>query len=177
MHDETIPLLGSFNDREPLSFGQHKNAFVQIKGTTNINTFKCINDKIPQSIAIDPEAAHKNTASETTIHVMVNDFDCKNKVMNHDFKNTLHAEKYPQLTIVFVDWDKITANKYKACIEVKMMNKLKKYQVDFTLSEHQLVGNKLLHFSDFDIAPPQKFGGMVYVKDQLDLFFSLNTKE
>lgn len=159
------------------SFAQSKDSFVLIKGTTNVNTFKCMNDDLHQQIPISIETSQKNKFSETTISLAVNDFDCKNKIMTNDFKTTLNANKYPYLTVTFLDLDKTVENKFKACIQVKMMNKLKKYNVDFTLSDNKLVGNKTLFFSDFEIIPPKKFGGMVYVKDALELSFSLKIKD
>lgn len=56
------------------------------------------------------------------------------------------------------------------------MNKVKKYFVDLTLKDSVLVGNKTLRFSEFDIVPPKKFGGMVSVKDDLNLAVSLKVK-
>lgn len=97
--------------------------------------------------------------------------------MTNDFKTTLNAHKFPYLSITFLDINKISDNKFKACIQVKMMNKIKKYNVDFNLADNNLVGNKTLYFSDFEITPPKKFGGMVYVKDALDLSFSLKVKQ
>ncbi|MEZ7528230.1 MULTISPECIES: phage integrase SAM-like domain-containing protein [Cloacibacterium] len=62
------------------------------------------------------------------------------------------------------------ANYRKWCTEVK------KYFVDLTLKDSVLVGNKTLRFSEFDIVPPKKFGGMVSVKDDLNLAVSLKVK-
>jgi hypothetical protein len=55
-----------------------------------------------------------------------------------------------------------------------MMNVSRKYTIEFSEYNKSLVGNKRLRFSDFNIIPPKKMGGMVYVKDELDLFFSLS---
>ena len=44
---------------------------------------------------------------------------------------------------------------------------------NFTLFDTVLMGNKRLRFSDFNIIPPKKMGGIISVNDELDLFFSL----
>jgi hypothetical protein len=62
-------------------------------------------------------------------------------------------------------------------VEVRMMNVVKKYSVEFGEYKNSLVGNKRLKFSDFNIIPPKKMGGVVFVKDDLDLFFSLAIKD
>ena len=54
--------------------------------------------------------------------------------------------------------------------------RLKKYSLDLVLKDSVLVGNKTLRFSEFDIVPPKKFGGMVSVKDDLNLAVSLKVK-
>lgn len=171
-HYSTVLILSCI-----FSFAQSKDSFVLIKGTTNINTFRCINNDFHQQIPVSVETSQKNKFSETTINLSVSDFDCKNKVMTNDFKTTLNAHKFPYLSITFLDINKISDNKFKACIQVKMMNKIKKYNVDFNLADNNLIGNKTLYFSDFEITPPKKFGGMVYVKDALDLSFSLKVKQ
>jgi hypothetical protein len=101
------------------------------------------------------------------------DFDCRNKMMTSDFRKTLNAEKYPVLSIKFLNFNK-NNNRFLALVEVKMMNVSRKYTIEFSEYNKSLVGNKRLRFSDFNIIPPKKMGGMVYVKDELDLFFSLS---
>lgn len=66
-----------------------------------------------------------------------------------------------------------TANKFTAMVEVKMMNVIRKYTIEFSKNQNSLVGTKRLKFSDFNIVPPKKMGGMVYVKNEIDLLFSL----
>lgn len=93
--------------------------------------------------------------------------------MTSDFRKTLNHEKYPVLTIKFVNFTKVKANRFTALVEVKMMNVTKSYNIEFSEYKESLVGNKRLRFSDFNIIPPKKMGGMVYVKDEIDLLFSL----
>ena len=93
--------------------------------------------------------------------------------MTADFRKTLNHEKYPVLTIRFLNFSKSSATRFQATVEVKMMNVTRNYTIEFSEYKDSLVGNKRLKFSDFNITPPKKMGGMVYVKDELDLFFSL----
>lgn len=96
--------------------------------------------------------------------------------MTTDFQKTLRSEVYPNLTVKFLNFSKL-GNKFTSTVEVKMMNVTKKYNIEFSEYKNSLVGNKRLRFSDFNIAPPKKMGGVVYVKDELDLLFSLIIKE
>lgn len=160
-----------------LFYAQKNDSYVIIKGTTNINTFKCMNNDLHQLLPISLENSPQKNFSETSVNLVVKDFDCKNKVLTSDFRNTLNAEKYPFFNITFLSMDKTSENKYKAYVQVKMMNKTKNYYIDFLLANSKLIGNKILQFSDFGIIPPKKFGGLISVKDNLELTFSLKIKE
>ena len=45
-----------------------------------------------------------------------NGFECKNKMMTSDVRNTLNAEKYPFLNITFLSLDKIAEGKFKGFV-------------------------------------------------------------
>lgn len=155
---------------------QEKTSYVSINGTTNVNTFKCVNNSFHQLVPLSLNHSSDNKFAETSINLIVKDFDCKNRIMTNDFRDIIHAEKYPFLNITFLSLDKKDHNTYKAFVQVKMMNKVKKYFVDLTLKDSVLVVKKTLRFSEFDIVPPKKFGGMVSVKDDLNLAVSLKVK-
>lgn len=146
-----------------------QNNSVEINGWTNVNTFKCSNPNFKKSTSIYSFSGNQLP----NINLQVQDFDCRNKMMTSDFRKTLNAEKYPVLTIKFLSFSKISQGRYSAVVEVKMMNANKKYTIEFTDDKEKLTGIKRLKFSDFKIVPPKKMGGMVYVKDEIDLRFSL----
>ena len=138
--------------------------YVQINGSTNINNFKCINSNFKSPTFGKPLP---------NIALKVADFDCKHKVMTADFQKTLSAENHPYLHVKFITFTK-KQNEYNAQVEVKMMNKTKTYNVVFTIENGKLIGSKTVKFSDFNITPPKKMGGMITVKDNLHLTFRLN---
>lgn len=156
----------------PVMFIAQQNG-VEINGWTNVNTFKCTNINFKNSPTI-----YSFTGNQLpNLQLQVNDFDCKNRMMTADFRKTLHSDKYPVLTIKFLNFTKTGANRFSATVEVKMMTVTRKYNIEFSEYKNSLVGNKRLKFSDFNIVPPKKMGGMVYVKDELDLLFSLAVKD
>jgi len=152
----------------PLAVIAQKNDVV-INGWTNIGTFKCANDNFQNSRSVYSFSGN----ALPNIVLKVVDFDCRNKVMTADFRKTLNAQAYPTLTIRFLHFEKVRTNFFAATVEVKMMNVSRKYNIEFSEADGSLVGNKRLKFSDFNIVPPKKMGGMVYVKNEIDLFFSL----
>jgi hypothetical protein len=151
-------------------FSNAQENFVKINGSTNVNGFQCVNSKFKNDGAYS--FSEKNLPN---IILKVTDFDCGNKMMTKDFQKILNAEKYPEMTIKFIKFTKNQKN-FIAVVEVKMMNQSRRYNVEFELENNKMIGKKNVKFSDFNITPPKKMGGMIVVKDDLDLTFSLSTK-
>lgn len=142
---------------------------VEINGWTNVNTFKCTNTAFKSTSSL-----YSFTGNQLpNVNLSVEDFDCRNNIMTSDFRKTLNYKQYPSLSIKFLEFKKSSNTRFLALVEVKMMNVSKKYTIEFSEYKKSLVGNKRLRFSDFNIVPPKKMGGMIYVKDELDLNFSL----
>ncbi|MDQ0594990.1 hypothetical protein QFZ37_003359 [Chryseobacterium ginsenosidimutans] len=142
--------------------------FVKINGSTNVNRFQFINTTFKN----DRSSYSFSEKNLPNIILKVSDFDCKNKMMVKDFQKILNAEKYPEMTIRFISLTK-DQKILLAVIEVKMMNQSKRYQVELYIQNNKLIGRKNVKFSDFNIIPPKKMGGMIVVNDDLDLIFSL----
>jgi hypothetical protein len=155
----------------PLLFGIFMSAqdnYIQISGSTNINTFKCTNNTF-RTPGGNFSISERNLPN---IALKVDDFDCRNKMMTSDFQKTLSAEDHPYLNIRFLSLDKNKAV-YNAQIEVKMINRSKIYNITLCLENGKLTGKRSVKFSDFNILPPTKMGGMIVVKDDLNLVFAL----
>ena len=150
---------------------QAQENFVQINGSTNVKKFQCVNNKFKAENGVFTFTERKLP----NIILKVNDFDCGNKMMTKDFQKILNSEKYPDMTIKFINFTK-TQKSYNAIVEVRMMNQSKRYNVEFNVENNKMIGRKNVKFSDFNITPPKKMGGMIVVKDDLNLIFSLSTK-
>jgi len=143
---------------------------IEINGSTNINQFKCEN-KIDDG---RNEIFSFGKSALPILKIDVNGFDCHNKVMTKDLKKTLDATMFPEMLVRFLSFNKASNNNYSASVEVKIMDKIQKYQISFTHNNGRLIGRKNVKFSDFNIIPPKKLGGTINVKDELSLYFSLN---
>ena len=80
----------------------------------------------------------------------------------------------PQLQVSFGKFKKNTAGTYSSLAEVKLMNKVRNYTIELTENGNIITAKQVVKFSDFGITPPKKMGGMIVVKDELQLFFNLN---
>jgi len=147
--------------------------FIQINGKTNVNSFKCKNHQF----YFEKEAHNFFSSKLPNIYLKYVEFDCGNKMMNRDFQKILQADNYPYLHINFLKFTQTESESYVAVIEVTMVQKTIKYVVDFKMANGHLVGDKNVKFSDFNIVPPKKMGGLIVVKDDLDLVFNMHAKE
>ena len=152
-------------------FAQAQENFLQINGSTNVKKFQCVNKKFKAETGVYTFTER----SLPNIILKVNEFDFGNKIMTKDFQKILNSKKYPNMIIKFINFTKVQKN-YIAVVEVKMMNQSKRYNVEFEIENNKLIGRKNVRFSDFNNIPPKKMGGMIVVKDDLDLTFSLATK-
>ncbi|MGX9985551.1 YceI family protein [Soonwooa purpurea] len=151
------------------TYGQQN--FIEINGKTNVNAFKCIND-----ISGESQKLSFVDTQLPELEIKVGGFDCKNRVMTNDFKKTLSEKQFPNMYVKFLNFSKTSNNQYLANVEVKIMNKTQKYQINFSNQNGRLSAKKNVKFSDFQITPPKKMGGMVVVKDDLTLQFCLDAK-
>lgn len=143
---------------------------VEIQGSTNVNSFKCINQSLPApKVTVQ---SNKNFYLPD-FKIPVDKFDCYNRIMTSNLKKTLKSDSFPYITIDFVSFTKNKNGKYGSWAEVKLMNRIKKYYFEFSLNNSQLTGSRIIKFSDFKIEPPKKMGGMIYVKDDINLVFRM----
>ena len=147
-----------------------QNNNVVVNGKTNINTFKCVNEKFNQQS--NSYSFSKNQLPY--LQLEVNNFDCRNRIMTNDLRKTLQAEKYPKMFVKFVSFKKVSNQQYNARIEVKRTAQIKYYDTTFYPVNNAFVGREYVRFSDFGLKAPTKMGGMVQVEDRLDLILTLN---
>lgn len=143
-----------------------ENSFTII-GKTNVNTFKCINKNFDT-----PNSFGAINSNKIIINVV--DFNCKSEYITRDFRKTLSADKFPQIHVNFGKFKKNTNGSYTAITEVKLMNRVRNYTIEFFENGNIITAKQTVKFSDFGITPPKKMGGMIVVKDELDLYFNLN---
>ncbi len=146
---------------------------LQINGSTNVNTFKCLNNEF----YYEEEEHNFVNKHLPEIVLKTREFDCGNGMMTKDFQKTLNAQNYPNLHIKFLNFSKKENNKYSAVVEVKIINKTVKYTIDFQILNGRLLGRQRVKFSEFGLIPPKRMGGMVVVKDELDLIFNMAAKK
>ncbi|WP_207423597.1 YceI family protein [Desertivirga brevis] len=165
-----------------------KGGSLRVDGSTNINKFNCeiANYSNPDTIKIskNPERSSINIAGDVKLNVQ--NFDCHNPVMTADLRKTLKAKQYPNLVIRF-----LSLNKYpnlsskqdyvKGLVSIELAGVTRRFEVDYKfLSSREdvldLIGTRKINFTDFNITPPRKIGGMIQTDNELSVMFALRVK-
>lgn len=161
---------------------------LRVNGSTNINTFSCIvANNAPSdtlTLSLNKDGSELMTGN---INLDLFGFDCHNPMMTLDLRKTLKAKDYPVMKINFLSLEKnpclkTTQEAIKGWVNIELAGVIKKYEVDYKLSMDNmhvihLIGDRSVNFSDFNLTPPRKLGGMIKANNNLDVEFSLNIRE
>lgn len=164
-----------------------KGCSLKVGGSTNVNKFTCV---IADYYRPDTLTFYKGSASEAiritgVMKLDVQTFDCHNPVMTGDLRKTLKSKEFPKLTIQFIslsrypNYDRNDAVKGAVNIELAGVNK--RFEVDYQFKPESansatLIGTRKINFSDFNLVPPRKIGGMIQTNDELNVEFRLNVR-
>lgn len=166
-----------------------KGGSLKVTGNTNVNNFSCdiSNYSKPDTISI-----YRNSMNKTgvrmlgSINLNVGDFDCHHAIMTSDLRKTLKAKQFPSLGIKFLSLSKFPnldaqQDILKGEVEIKLAGVTKRFEVSYTLFKDSnniihLVGNQDINFTDFEITPPRKVGGMIKTNNKLAVEFRLQFK-
>lgn len=160
-----------------------KECSLKVNGSTNINQFACI---IPQYKGPDTLTLYKSAEPVKmtgSLALDVNTFDCHNRGMTGELRKTLKVKEFPNLVIRFISLDKYPERlePVKGMVTIELAGVTKRFEVDYRFicdAPHvlTLVGTKQVNFSDFNITPPTKLGGIIKTKNELDVEFDLKVK-
>jgi hypothetical protein len=159
-----------------------------VNGSTNINTFQCVipNYSMPDTVSL-LRSSQKGVQLPMNgrLNLNVEDFDCHNKMMTSDLRKTLKAKTYPVLTVRFVSVngfpDLKNPAKITGIVDITLAGVTKRFEINYLFSSEekqqiQLKGDQLIHFSDFNLTPPSKLGGVIKAKNELKVEFILHLK-
>ncbi|OIR14266.1 YceI-like domain protein [mine drainage metagenome] len=163
-----------------------KGGFLRVNGSTNVSTFSCI---VPEYV--DPDTItciNKDLPILMSGNISLNifGFDCHNTLMTADLRKTLRAKEFPKMRIHFLSLNKFpelrsTEETITGWVNIELSGVTKKFDVKFRFyTDDQkiihLIGIRSINFSDFNLTPPRKLGGIIQTKDKLDVEFGLNFK-
>lgn len=154
-----------------------------IKGTTNINSFKCkFNIKeINKPIPLYYKVVNDKMVFERARLVLDNEcFDCGNKGMNKDFMKLLKSDEYPEIELQLKEVDKNNGSHINALLELRIAGKSKSYHVPLIVKDKVDIfvsGTLKVDITDFNLEAPKKALGLIVVSDDVEIGFQLNFSE
>ena len=165
-----------------------ENSNLRVNGSTNINTFIC---EIPSYDHTDTLVVNKSKGDTEivltgTINLNVKSFDCHNSIMTHDLRKTLKQEQFPVLHISFLSLNRLPdlvakPESITGFVYIEIAGVRKRFEVNYKISQDaqkviHLLGSRDVNFSDFNLTPPRKLGGMIKTNDKLSVDFHLRMK-
>ncbi|MDF2432227.1 MAG: hypothetical protein JWP44_1858 [Mucilaginibacter sp.] len=161
---------------------------LRVDGSTNVNQFSC---EIPACTEVDTlivsrRIAGKEVTLSGSIDLNIQSFDCHNNMMTRDLRKTLKEKQFPKLYIKFLSLNELpdmtgTPSPITGQIEIEIAGVRKHFEVNYHISMNaqqqiQLLGERAINFSDFNLIPPKRLAGLVRAKDKLKVEFHLNMK-
>jgi hypothetical protein len=183
----TVSCPESFAQRRIIKWAVQKHGTLWVNGSSNVNNFTCsitgISEYDTITVFYDPQ---KSLALRGAITMSILSFDCHNNIIRKDLRKTLKAEQYPTMIIRFLTLKTLPTLSTKAelvsgWVEVELAGVKKKFELIYSFMQSspgiiRLNGGRKFNFSDFSLAPPQKFSGLIKIRDEFDVNFMLVLK-
>lgn len=160
---------------------------LKVEGSTNINRFSCeiINYSKPDTVIIT-RLPNLPVYLSGSIRLDVQNFNCHNPVMTADLRKTLKVKEFPKLSIRFISLSKYpdAASRHsttKGIVMIELAGVSRPYEVDYKIVSSDnnfinLVGTRRVSFSEFNLIPPRKLGGMIKTNNELTVEFNVRFK-
>ncbi|EMR01791.1 YceI family protein [Cesiribacter andamanensis] len=158
---------------------------LSIAGSSNVNEFECASISYAGDDVLYEswDAKSQRPVMNGLITLKASGFDCQNRIMTHDLRKTIQAEKHPIIKVRFLSLQRIpgTGKQQKATglVEISLAGISRQYQIEAAFEEGR-AGNATLKgcwefsFSDFNIEPPTKMMGAIKVNNSLAVDFELH---
>lgn len=164
----SLLVFGSFTTNKNEYILLHSKVF-SVKGSTSIGNYDCDYRLETQ------DTLFLNHKKGIHYKVPVKEFGCGNFLLTRDFRKTLREKEYPFVHI-HVSEVKKSGNAYHYNLRIDLAGKIRNFQnLKFNAEKNGLRGNVQLKFSDFNLTPPQKLGGAIKVKEEINLSIWLKT--
>lgn len=163
-----------------------KESTLVIRGTTNVNEFKCVLDETD-----DVSSFSNYTLTDSSILLdnailafHVDNFDCGNKAITKDFRIALGSRDFPKIMFeirrIYITNEERLQEKstVKSEVSITIAGVRKDLRMNlqrFLLEDSQIrySGEKSLLMSDFGVNPPQALWGVIKARDDIDVSFMI----
>jgi hypothetical protein len=170
----------------PVRWLLSKDCSLKVNGSTNINKFNCSipNYPSPDTLIFSRQKNNEAIKISGAMSLEVKNFDCHNPMMTADLRKTLKAKDFPRIIISFISLSKYPEQGNQmitGMVTIQLAGTTKHFEVDYRFVPQDnetltLIGTKRINFSDFNITPPRKLGGMIKTNDELSVEFILKAR-
>jgi hypothetical protein len=160
-----------------------KNSSMSIEGSSNINAFTCdFTEYLNQDTLMysRDEKAKKLMFLNSELNIEISRFDCHQKYITADFRKILQSDKTPCLKVKFISLDELAIGGIvKGIVEIEIAGQKKRMEINYSVQQYgnsqlQLLGSKLMQFSDFNLTPPKKLLGLIHINEDIKVNFHLH---
>ncbi len=165
-----------------------QNSNLRVNGSTNVNKFTCEILAYDQTdtLTINKSKGDREIVLSGSISLKVQSFDCHNSIMTHDLQKTLKEKQYPCLHISFLSLSKLPELSARpepitGKVDIEIAGTRKRFDINYLISVDaqkniHLLGSQDINFSDFNLKPPRKLGGLIKTDDKLSVDFHLKMR-
>ncbi|MDB5130833.1 MAG: hypothetical protein JWR02_582 [Mucilaginibacter sp.] len=163
-----------------------ENSSLCVNGSTNVNKFACDILAYERTDTIKVSQGKSQMILSGGIGINIQSFNCHNSMMTRDLRKTLKEKQFPMLHIAFLTLNKLPEltsqpEPITGMVEIEIAGVRKQFDVKYKISVDDqkvihLLGSRDVNFSDFNLIPPKKLGGMIQTKDKLSVDFHLKIK-
>jgi hypothetical protein len=160
-----------------------ENSSLSVNGSTNINKFSCEIPAYDQTDTLTVSRRNKEIALTGNVGLKIQSFDCHNSMMTRDLRKTLKESQFPRLYIRFLSLSEMPQlrpepQQVTGWVNIELAGATKRLEINYQVSMDDqkvihLLGSRNINFSDFNLVPPRKLGGMIKTNDQLTVAFHL----
>jgi hypothetical protein len=173
---------------EPKKWVIGENSNLCVNGSTNINKFSCeiLGYDKTDTLTLSRSKSDMEVVLKGSISLNIRSFDCHNSIMTSDLRKTLKEKQFPMLHISFLSLNKLPditkePELITGLVDIEIAGISKRFEVNYQITRDaqkviHLLGSRDINFSDFNLIPPRKLGGMIKTKDKLSVDFHLNMK-
>jgi len=158
-----------------------------IDGKSNVNKFRCTSDQYNGNDTLVFKTANNKTVFvRGQVKLNASGFDCGMKAITKDFAETINVEKFPFITIEFISFEealqyKTTEERFSSKLKLTLASVSKTVEIRCGAQKDaqgliHLKGARNFTFSDFNLDPPKKMGGLIKVDEKLNVNFHLVLK-
>lgn len=154
-------------------------SFLVIRGESNVNRFSFTFKNPAADKAGNPGLNLRGSGTEVLIPVR--EFEASNPHMYKDFLQQMQESRYPYISIRFIDFRAEELADYsghlKYMVGITIAGVTREYAIDCEIvtcgDNFTIRGSEILKLTDFNIPPPQKLNGLIKVRDEISVSFSL----